>query len=86
MSSTIPSPDGKSWVMANTGQYGVYRVNYTEQNWKAIINQLIANHTVSYSIKSQCNPFSCFRRFVSPERILCCYNRFICPRYAMMLK
>jgi hypothetical protein len=52
MSSTIPSPDGKSWVMANTGQYGVYRVNYTEQNWKAIINQLKANHTVSYSIKS----------------------------------
>jgi len=53
-SSAIPSPDGKSWVMANTGQYGVYRVNYTEQNWKAIINQLKTNHTVSYSITFFC--------------------------------
>ena len=47
-SLAIPNPDGKSWVMANTEQYGVYRVNYTEQNWKAIINQLKANHTVSF--------------------------------------
>lgn len=45
-SSSIPEPDGKSWVIANIEQYGVYRVNYTEQNWRAIISQLKSNHTV----------------------------------------
>lgn len=46
----MPKEDGKSWVIANIGQYGVYRVNYTEQNWRAIINQLKTNHTVVFCI------------------------------------
>ncbi|CAC5411232.1 ANPEP [Mytilus coruscus] len=49
-STQILKEDGTSWVMANIGQYGVYRVNYTEQNWRAIINQLKTNYTVISSI------------------------------------
>ncbi|XP_052090870.1 uncharacterized protein LOC127727793 [Mytilus californianus] len=49
-STQILKEDGKSWVMANIGQYGVYRVNYTDQNWRAIINQLKTNYTVISSI------------------------------------
>ncbi|KAK3108903.1 hypothetical protein FSP39_018341 [Pinctada imbricata] len=39
-----------SWIVANVQQYGVYRVNYTEQNWRALIKQLNTNHTVISSI------------------------------------
>lgn len=36
------------WIIANTNQYGVYRVNYTQDNWNKLINQLKQNHSVSY--------------------------------------
>ena len=46
-SQSLPAADG--WVMANIGQYGVYRVNYTEQNWRALMKQLKTNHKVPFN-------------------------------------
>lgn len=34
------------WVKGNYGMYGYYRVNYDERNWRALIKQLMDNHTV----------------------------------------
>lgn len=34
------------WVLANVQQFGYYRVNYQESNWKALIKQLTRNYTV----------------------------------------
>ncbi|XP_069118201.1 endoplasmic reticulum aminopeptidase 2-like [Argopecten irradians] len=34
------------WVKGNYGMYGYYRVNYEERNWRALIKQLIEEHTV----------------------------------------
>ena len=32
------------WIKANHEMKGFYRVQYTEENWKALINQLLENH------------------------------------------
>ncbi|XP_062585470.1 uncharacterized protein LOC134247152 isoform X2 [Saccostrea cucullata] len=45
-----PSVKTSDWIIANTDQYGVYRVNYTEANWRALIAQLNQNHTVISTI------------------------------------
>ncbi|CAH3110477.1 unnamed protein product [Pocillopora meandrina] len=34
------------WFKANVGQTGFYRVNYDEENWKGLSQQLLHNHTV----------------------------------------
>ncbi|GAU99349.1 hypothetical protein RvY_10367-2 [Ramazzottius varieornatus] len=34
------------WILANVGHKGFYRVNYTAENWMALINQLKTNHEV----------------------------------------
>lgn len=34
------------WVLANVQQFGYYRVNYEESNWKALIKQLTTNYTL----------------------------------------
>ncbi|KAL4227197.1 hypothetical protein ACF0H5_015170 [Mactra antiquata] len=34
------------WIIGNILQYGVYRVNYDEQNWANLIKQLKTNHKV----------------------------------------
>ena len=36
------------WFKANVGQTGFYRVNYDEENWKGLSQQLLHNHTVRY--------------------------------------
>lgn len=40
------SVNTSDWIIANTNQYGVYRVNYTQDNWNRLINQLKRNHSV----------------------------------------
>ncbi|XP_068239378.1 aminopeptidase N-like [Palaemon carinicauda] len=39
-------PPHDQWVIFNIQQTGFYRVNYDVNNWKLIINQLMANHSV----------------------------------------
>ncbi|XP_061193634.1 aminopeptidase N-like [Saccostrea echinata] len=42
--NTINTANG-DWVLANVQQYGYYRVNYDESNWRALIRQLNNNYT-----------------------------------------
>ncbi|KAL5020482.1 hypothetical protein ScPMuIL_003374 [Solemya velum] len=41
----LPDPSDK-WILANVRQYGYYRVNYDDHNWRELIRQLDNNHTV----------------------------------------
>ncbi|XP_067653450.1 uncharacterized protein [Haliotis asinina] len=43
---TIPAYDQSGWVIGNIGLYGLYRVNYEDSNWEALIHQLGTDHTV----------------------------------------
>ena len=48
LSVTLQLPGSLSgWFKANVGQTGFYRVNYDEENWKRLSQQLRHNHTVS---------------------------------------
>ncbi|XP_052782181.1 putative aminopeptidase-2 isoform X1 [Mya arenaria] len=38
------------WILGNIQQYGVYRVNYDENNWNELIKQLKDNHTAISTI------------------------------------
>ncbi|XP_021377931.1 uncharacterized protein LOC110466016 isoform X1 [Mizuhopecten yessoensis] len=41
----LPSPSDKdSWVIGNLQQYGVYRVTYEDNNWRALVKQLKTDH------------------------------------------
>ena len=42
--------ENNSWVIANLKHSGFYRVNYDNQNWELLINQLNENHQVIDSI------------------------------------
>ena len=42
--SSYPS----GWIKANVGQTAFFRVNYDEENWKRLSQQLIHNHTVRF--------------------------------------
>lgn len=42
--SLLPE-SSQDWVLINVDQTGFYRVNYDEQNWKLIIEQLKSDHT-----------------------------------------
>lgn len=46
---SLPGPTDSMWVLANIQQYGYYRVNYEEDNWKQLVRQLVDDHTVSFS-------------------------------------
>lgn len=37
-------PSSTQWFMANIQQVGFYKVNYDEQNWKMLIEQLMSDH------------------------------------------
>lgn len=37
-------PSSTQWFIANVQQVGFYKVNYDEQNWKLLIDQLMNNH------------------------------------------
>ena len=43
----FPWPKDKGWLKANLDQIGFYRVNYDAENWKALAEQLMKDHTVS---------------------------------------
>lgn len=36
------------WVLGNYRNFGFYRVNYDDDTWQQLHNQLLANHLVSY--------------------------------------
>ncbi|PFX20498.1 Endoplasmic reticulum aminopeptidase 1 [Stylophora pistillata] len=40
------SSSNSGWFKANVGQTGFYRVNYDDENWKRLSQQLLHNHTV----------------------------------------
>ncbi|KAL5020481.1 hypothetical protein ScPMuIL_003373, partial [Solemya velum] len=44
--SSLSAPSANKWVLANIQQYGYYRVNYEENNWRQLIRQLVEDHTV----------------------------------------
>ena len=39
--------DDKSWIKMNAGQTGFYRVNYDENNWRKLADQLNTDHKVN---------------------------------------
>ena len=39
-----------SWYIANIRHTGWYRVNYDQDNWRLLINQLLKNHTLIHPI------------------------------------
>ena len=41
---TLALPE-TGWYIFNIREVGYYRVNYDEQNWNLITNQLISDHT-----------------------------------------
>ncbi|XP_048251328.1 uncharacterized protein LOC124113176 isoform X1 [Haliotis rufescens] len=45
-SLSIPASDQTSWIIGNIGLYGLYRVQYEDSNWRALIHQLKTDHTV----------------------------------------
>ncbi|KAL5020171.1 hypothetical protein ScPMuIL_003063 [Solemya velum] len=45
-SVTFQVPADTQWVKGNAGMYGYFRVNYEDEMWHAIIQQLNKNHTV----------------------------------------
>ncbi|XP_041356302.1 aminopeptidase N-like [Gigantopelta aegis] len=50
-SANLPAMgDTNGWIIGNVMQYGFYRVNYDDQNWKALIRQLKTNHAVIHPI------------------------------------
>ena len=40
-------PSNTKWIIGNIGQNGYYRMNYDEENWQNIIQQLSFNHQVN---------------------------------------
>ncbi|KAJ8315380.1 hypothetical protein KUTeg_007530 [Tegillarca granosa] len=48
--SSIVTNDADFWIIGNIQQYGYYRVNYDQRNWKALTNQLNKNHTVIHLV------------------------------------
>lgn len=47
--SSTPSSTS-SWYIANIRHTGWYRVNYDQDNWRLLINQLLQNHTLIHPI------------------------------------
>lgn len=50
----VPSPSGtrdSSWIKMNAGQTGFYRVNYGDENWRKLKEQLDTNHQVISSMR-----------------------------------
>lgn len=41
--------DGNGWLKGNAGQTGFYRVNYEQQRWDQLANQINTDHKVRYS-------------------------------------
>ncbi|XP_076081152.1 glutamyl aminopeptidase-like [Mytilus galloprovincialis] len=41
---------GNGWFIGNIRQYGFYRVNYPEDNWVKLIDQLKTDHTVIHPV------------------------------------
>jgi hypothetical protein len=60
--STIPTPNGNNWVIGNPMQYGYYRVNYDDRNWRALIEQLKSDHGVKVYFISLAT-FRCYCNF-----------------------
>ena len=40
-------PSNIKWIIGNIGQDGYYRMNYDEETWQNIIQQLSFNHQVN---------------------------------------
>lgn len=39
-------PDSNTWIMLNLQATGYYRVNYDENNWNLLVQQLETDHTL----------------------------------------
>ncbi|CAC5387004.1 ANPEP [Mytilus coruscus] len=46
LSGVMSKASSSDWYIGNLMQYGYYRVNYPEENWYNLINQLKTDHTV----------------------------------------
>ena len=46
----LSSSSSQSWVIGNIKHGGFYRVNYDDDNWKMLIDQLKTNHTIFDSL------------------------------------
>lgn len=42
--------DKGSWLLGNINQTGYFRVNYDLRNWRLLIDQLIRNHEVNWTL------------------------------------
>jgi aminopeptidase N len=43
----LDEPSNVKWIKVNANMTGVYRVHYDDDNWRALIDQLWTDHTVS---------------------------------------
>ena len=48
-SITVKLTPGAKWFKMNPDELGFYRVNYDKKSWKALKDQLMANHEVRQS-------------------------------------
>lgn len=42
----IRAPPGQ-WILGNVGRYGFFRMNYDDNMWQQLANQLLSDHLVS---------------------------------------
>ena len=45
-------PSNTKWIIGNIRQYGYYRMNYDEETWQNIIQQLSSNHQVNAIVQN----------------------------------
>ncbi|XP_028406137.1 endoplasmic reticulum aminopeptidase 1-like [Dendronephthya gigantea] len=48
--SSFPLKKSSGWIKANVGHMGLYRVNYDQDNWEMLSNQLSHNHKALSSV------------------------------------
>lgn len=66
--------NSSSWLLLNLNVSGYFRVNYNQENWDQLLNQLSTNHEVHGAVRGQrvaptpCAPLSADADFALSSR------------------